>query len=294
MQETVGFIGLGAMGSPMARNLLQAGYTLRVYNRDARKAEPLVQEGAQRVERPADVAERGGIVITMLSNDEALESVTTGTDGFLDNLGEGGVHISMSTVSPTISHVLAQKHAQHQSAYLAAPVFGRPDAAAARKLWICLAGESQAKQRVQPILQAMGQQIFDFGEEPEKANIVKICGNFMIGAAQEAIAEALTLGEKYGIDRSAMQDMYASTLFACSIYQGYGKRIAERSFTPVGFQLGLALKDVNLALDAAEQSHMPMPLASLLHDRMLRAVARGQAQEDWTAMTGLFSEGVGG
>ena len=293
MSEKISFIGLGSMGEPMAHNLLKAGYELRVYNRDARKTEALTSKGAKRSESPANVVEPGGIVITMVANDAALESVTLGEEGILQRLGPGGVHVAMSTVSPAIARKLASIHAQHGCAYVAAPVFGRPEAAAAQKLWIAVAGNAAAKERVRPVLQALGQGIFDFGDEPGKANIVKVCGNFMIGAAMETMAETLALAEKNGIDRSDYINMLAQTIFACPIYQNYGRTIAERKFTPVGFQLQLALKDNNLLLDAAEDAHVPMPFASFTHDRLTTAVAKGWGEKDWAQVTQLVSDDAG-
>jgi 3-hydroxyisobutyrate dehydrogenase-like beta-hydroxyacid dehydrogenase len=229
----------------------------------------------------------------MLANDEAVKSVTLGQNGILDRLGPGGIHISMSTISPALSREMVALHQQHQCTYIAAPVFGRPEAAAAHKLWVCVAGETAAKERVHPVLEALGQGLFDYGAEPEKANIVKICGNFMIAAAMETMGEALALAEKNGISRTEMIDMFGQTLFACAIYQNYGKMIAERSFTPVGFQMQLALKDINLVLDKAEESRAPMPFASLLHDRFLRGVANGQGEADWASLTNLISDDAG-
>lgn len=293
MSEQIGFIGLGNMGRAMAMNLHRAGYQLRVYNRDASKARQFIEAGAHQATKPAEVIEPGSIVITMVANDEALEQVTLGEGGLLERLAPGGIHISMSTVSPDIARQMTELHQQRGCHYIAAPVFGRPEAAAAKKLWICVAGTPEAKQRIQPVLLSMGQQVFDFGEEPEKANIVKVGGNFLIASAMEAIGETLTMAEKHGIDRSQLIDMYSQTMFACPIYQNYGKMIAERRFTPVGFLLQLALKDINLVLDSAEQAQTPMPLASLLHDRLLRGVALGRGESDWVEMTRMISEDAG-
>lgn len=293
MSEQIGFIGLGNMGHAMAMNLHRAGYQLRVYNRDASKAHQFIEVGAHQATKPAEVIEPGSIVITMVANDEALEQVTLGEGGLLERLAPGGIHISMSTVSPDIARQMTELHQQRGCHYIAAPVFGRPEAAAAKKLWICVAGTPEAKQRIQPVLLSMGQQVFDFGEEPEKANIVKVGGNFLIASAMEAIGETLTMAEKHGIDRSQLIDMYSQTMFACPIYQNYGKMIAERRFTPVGFLLQLALKDINLVLDSAEQAQTPMPLASLLHDRLLRGVALGRGESDWVEMTRMISEDAG-
>ncbi len=293
MSEQIGFIGLGNMGHAMAMNLHRAGYQLRIYNRDASKARQFIEAGAHQATKPAEVIEPGSIVITMVANDEALEQVTLGEGGLLERLAPGGIHISMSTVSPDIARQMTELHQQRGCHYIAAPVFGRPEAAAAKKLWICVAGTPEVKQRIQPVLLSMGQQVFDFGEEPAKANIVKVGGNFLIASAMEAIGETLTMAEKHGIDRSQLIDMYSQTMFACPIYQNYGKMIAERRFTPVGFLLQLALKDINLVLDSAEQAQTPMPLASLLHDRLLRGVALGRGESDWVEMTRMISEDAG-
>ena len=284
MSEMIGFIGLGNMGRAMASSLLKAGYTLTVYNRTTSKAQELTAKGAKLAHSPSEAVSPGGIVVTMVSDDAALEEVVM-SHGFLERLGAGGVHLSMSTVSPETARKLAQLHAQHGSAYLAAPVFGRPEAAAEQKLWICLSGPQAAKERVQAILKAMGQGIFDFGEDPGAANIVKLCGNFLILSAMEAMAEALTLAEKSGLDRSAVIDMLTRTMFSAPIYQNYGKMIAEKRHTPAGFRQSLGLKDINLARETAEHTIMPMPFASFLHDRLLAGVAKGRGDMDWSALS---------
>lgn len=293
MSEAIGFVGLGMMGRAMAQSLQREGYELRVYNRDASKTVALVEAGAWRGEHPGDVVEPGGIVITMVAHDAALESVTLGKQGILERLGPNGVHISMSTISPATATRMSELHQQHGCVYLGAPVFGRPEAAAARKLWICLAGENAAKERVRPVLNAMGQGIFDFGAEPAHANLVKVSGNFLIQSAMEAMAETLALAEKNGIDRTAFIDFFGQTLFACRIYQNYGRMIAEKRYTPVGFQMQLALKDNNLVREAAEQSRVPMPLASLNHDRLLTGIARGHGDADWASLGQFVDEAAG-
>jgi len=293
MHETLGFIGLGNMGQPIAANLLHAGYRLRVYNRTAAKAGPLVAQGATLVSHPSETAERGGIVLTMVANDQALEEVCLRVPALPEMLGPGGIHVSMSTISPMTARKLAEQHARHRVAYLAAPVFGRPEAAAARRLWICLSGQQSAKQRVQPILAAVSQGIFDFGEDPGAANVVKLCGNFLIAAAIEALAEALTLAQKCGLDRKQVAEMLGQTLFACPVYQGYGKQIAENSYAPPGFRLSLGLKDIDLVLQTAATGPMPMPLASLLRDRWLAAVANGRENLDWSAAALGVAEDAG-
>lgn len=242
---------------------------------------------------PSDTVERGGIVVTMLSDDHAVESVVFGERGILKPLGPGGIHLSMSTLSPAMARRLAEHHSRHQTAYLAAPVFGRPEAAAGKKLWISLSGPPAAKDRVKPILQALGQGIFDFGQEPGAANVVKLAGNFLLASAIEALAEALTLAEKNGVDRMKLASMLGQTLFACPAYQTYGEAIAQERFQPAGFLLSLGLKDINLVWQAAADSAMPMPLASLLHDRFLSMVAQGRANLDWAAVALGVAEDAG-
>src|SRR5271166_357619 len=205
---TLGFIGLGHMGLPIATNLLKAGYQLRVYNRTKQKAEPVIAAGAKWADSPSGVIEPGGIVFTMLADDAAVESTAVGNPDFLDRFAGGGVHISMSTIAPETARNLAEKHAKKGVAYLAAPVIGRPDRAAAGSLFILLAGESNAKQVVEPLLKNLGQRIFDFGEEPWQANVAKLVVNFNIAAAIECMAEAFTLAEKEGIPRLKMPNCF--------------------------------------------------------------------------------------
>jgi 3-hydroxyisobutyrate dehydrogenase-like beta-hydroxyacid dehydrogenase len=283
MSEMIGFLGLGNMGQAMASSLLKAGYALTVYNRMTSKAEPLLAKGAHLAHQPAQALTTGGIVVSMVANDQALEE-TVMSPGFLERLGSGGIHLSMSTVSPTTSRKLAELHAEHNSTYVAAPVFGRPEAAASQQLWICVAGPHEALERVQPVLKALGRGIFDFGEDPGAANIVKLCGNFMSLAAMEAMAEALTLAEKSGLDRSALIAMLTQTNFSAPVYQNYGKMIAEKRHTPAGLRQSLGLKDINLIREVAEDATMPMPFASLLHDHMLAGIAKGRGEMDWSAL----------
>ena len=282
--ESIGFIGLGKMGSAMAGNLLRAGFTLHVYNRTPEKATALVAQGAKLVRQPCDAAVPGGIVITMLANDRAVEDVIDGDRGFVERLGPEGIHLSMSTVSPRLARRLAEQHGRYGVKYVAAPVFGRPEAAAARKLWICMSGSSMAKQRVCPILDSIGQGTFDFGEEPAAAHVVKLAGNFLLASAIEALAEALVLAEKNGIDRNKLANMLGSTLFACPAYQTYGRTIAQQRFRPAGFTVELGLKDIDLVLQTGADSATPLPLAGLLHDRFLAAVAKGRGELDWSSV----------
>ncbi len=293
MNKTIGFIGLGKMGEPMARNLLRAGYKLRVYNRTSVKAQALAGEGAEVVATLRDVVAPDGVVVSMVANDHALEEVVHGDNGIGKVLGAGGVHISMSTVSPQIAQKLSAFYQKQGASYLAAPVFGRPDAAAAKKLWICMAGDAKSKERARPILEALGQQIFDFGEKPEAANVVKLAGNFLIGSAIEAMAEAFTFAEKNGVSREKVADVFSQTFLACPIYQNFGKVIATQDYQPAGFKLSLGLKDMNLLNSVAATSLTPMPLGNLLQERLLSAMSKGRADMDWTALAIGASEDAG-
>ncbi|GCF09855.1 NAD(P)-dependent oxidoreductase [Dictyobacter arantiisoli] len=269
MSEMIGFIGLGQLGLPMATNLLAAGYPLRVYNRTASKAESLLARGAHLANQPADVVTSGRIVATIVWDDAALESVVM-SDGFLERLGPGGIHLSLSTVLPETAKKLAAIHAQHGCVYIEAPIFGVPEAAVAHQLWIPCAGPREAKERVQPLLQAMGGQgIFDFGEEVGAATLVKLIGNFLISSAGYSMREALLMAEKNGVDPKAVIDMLTSTLFNAPIYRSYGKRIAEKA-TLFG-QSKIPLKDVGLFKKTAQQVASPTPISSLLYDLLSSA-----------------------
>ena len=290
MPETLGFIGLGNMGAPIAANLLNAGYALRVYNRTAAKAKPLVEKGATLVPKPADVAQPGGIVLTMVADDRALEDLCLASGSFVERLGPGGIHVSLSTISPATARALAERHAKHQVAYVASPVFGRPDAAAAKRLSVCTSGPPAARQRAEPIQNAIGQGLFDFGEDPGAANVVKLCGNFMVAATVETLAEILTLAEKSGVSKKAVAEMIGKF---SPLHAGYANQIAEQRFEPAGFRLVLGLKDVNLILQMAAASTTPLPLGSLLHDRWVSAVAKGRGDLDWSAIALNVSEDAG-
>jgi len=293
MPENIGFIGLGNMGEPMAENLLAAGFPVRVYNRTSSKASALQTKGAVVATTAADAAMPGGIVFTMVSDDRALDELCGAQPSFVECLGRGGIHVSLSTIAPATSKRLAEQHRQHGVDYVDAPVFGRPEAAKAARLWICASGPSEARERIRPLLAAMGQKTFDFGEEVGTANVVKLCGNFMIASAVEAMGEAFTLAEKNGADPAALAEMLTGTLFACPIYQNYSKLIVGGKFEPAGFRMALGLKDVDLALQTASASEMPMPLASLLRDRFLASLAKGRKDFDWTAISLDVAENAG-
>ncbi|HEY6465892.1 MAG TPA: NAD(P)-dependent oxidoreductase [Candidatus Acidoferrales bacterium] len=293
MSENIGFIGLGGMGEPMAANLLAAGNKLKVYNRTASKGEGLKAKGAAIAATAAEVATPGGIVFTMVADDRVLDEVCSAQPSFVEKLGKGGAHVSLSTIAPSTSRRLAAGHRKYGVDFIAAPVFGRPEAAAAAKLWICSSGPVAARKRIEPLLASLGQRVFDFGDDVAAANVVKLCGNFMIAGALEAMAEAFTLAEKNGVEAAAVAEMLGTTLFACPIYQGYSKLIIAGAFENAKFRLALGLKDVNLALQTAAESEMPMPLASLVRDRLLASMAKGRKDWDWTAIALDVAENAG-
>lgn len=278
----VGFIGLGAMGSAMASNLLAAGHTLTVWNRSLAATEPLASLGA-RVAKTADRAVQGEVLCSMLANDQAVREVFL-DGGLLDAMDRGTVHVNHATISVALAQELAAQHEQRGLEYVAAPVFGRPDMAAAAKLNILVAGRPGAIERVRPLLEAMGSKVWPMGEAPERANVAKIAGNFMLAAAIESMAEATVLTRAYGVSAADFLEVMTNTLFASPAYQGYGKLIAEQRFKPAGFALPLGYKDVGLALAAGDAQRVPLPFAGVLRDAMLEALAAGDAELDWSAL----------
>ncbi len=292
MKETVGLIGTGNMGAPIARRLLDAGHDVLVYNRTPERADALIAAGARRAATPAEAAPVGGIVLSIVADDHALDSICSGDDGILSRLG-GGVHVSMSTIGAATARTMEKRHADAGGVYLCAPVFGRPPVAAAGKLWIALSGPEAAKARVAPVLAAFTAGIKDFGSAPGAANVAKLANNFLIGSAIESMAEACALVEKNGVDRSAFIDLITSALFDCPVYRGYGNAVAERRFEPAGFRLVLGLKDIDLVLAAAAARHVPMPAASLVRDRLLSALAAGRSEQDWAALDAAVSAAAG-
>ena len=288
----IGFVGLGQMGSAMALNLVKAGHEVTVYNRSRDKAEALAGEGAKVA---ATVAEAcgGAAVFTMLANDEALSAVAHGDNGLLASLGKDAVHISASTISVSLSERLTNEHAAAGQRFVSAPVFGRPEAAAAAKLFVTAAGEPSAIKAVTPLFEAIGQRTFILGEEPKAANLVKLSGNFLIAAVIESLGEAMALVEKGGVDRHQYLELLTSTLFNAPVYKTYGGLIADRKFKPAGFAALLGQKDIRLALAAGEALNVPLPLASLLRDRFLTLLAHGGEDLDWSAVGALAAKDAG-
>jgi 3-hydroxyisobutyrate dehydrogenase-like beta-hydroxyacid dehydrogenase len=288
----VGFVGLGNMGLGMAASLLKAGHDMMVYNRTPDKAKPLVEKGARKAASVTD-ASKGDVVITMLADDCALESVVLGDAGILANLTEGAIHVSASTISVALADKLTVEHAKCGQRFVSAPVFGRPEAAAAAKLFIVVAGAADAVDTCVPLFEAMGQKTFRFGEKPSNANLVKISGNFMISSTIEMLSEAMALVEKGGLDQHQYLEFLTSTLFNAPIYKTYGTLIVDKKFKPAGFAAPLGLKDARLALAAGESLRVPLPLANLVRDRFLRLLARGDETIDWSAISMLAAEDAG-
>jgi 3-hydroxyisobutyrate dehydrogenase-like beta-hydroxyacid dehydrogenase len=288
----VGFIGLGRMGAAMAGSLLQAGHEVTVYNRTPGKAQGLIDRGARRAARVADAC-RGDAVITMLADDDAVADVVFGETGVLQNLARGTVHVSMSTISVALCERLADVHATAGQRFVAAPVFGRPDVAARGKLLIVAAGSPEALAACAPLFDALGQRAIRIGELPQTANLVKLSGNFLIASVLEALGEAMALVRKAGIDPHRYYDLLTSTLFTGPVFTNYGGLIADGKYQPAGFAAPLGEKDLRLALAVAERLRVPMPLASLVHDRLQTLIARGGEQLDWSAVGQLAAQDAG-
>lgn len=278
----VGFIGLGAMGSAMASNLIAAGHHVTVWNRSEAAAEKLASLGAKVASTP-DRAAQGDVLHSMLANDQAVRDVFF-DGGLLDAMDPGTVHVNHATISVALARQLAEEHASRGLGYVAAPVFGRPDVAAAGKLNMLVAGAPGAIEKARPLLETLAAKLWPMGESPERANVVKLAGNFMIVSAIESLAEASVLARAYGVDAADFIELMTSTLFASPVYQIYGKAIAEQRFTPPGFALPLGLKDVMLAQDAAHAERVPMPLAGVLRDSLLEALADGAEDMDLAAL----------
>ncbi|NML63933.1 NAD(P)-dependent oxidoreductase [Hymenobacter sp. RP-2-7] len=290
----ISFLGLGSMGAAMATNLLKAGFPLTVYNRTAAKAEPLRQLGATVAASPAEAVRTADLVFTMVTNDQALEEITTGPDGILSTLPLGAIHASCSTVAPDTNRRLAEAHRAHGSFLVASPVFGKPDVAAAGKLWVGSSGATaEVRAQLTPAQAAIGQGIHDFGDDPGAASVAKLCGNFLLGTVIEGMAEALTLAEKCGLDRVGFYEMLTSTLFNNPIYKSYGKLIAEQHYQPVGAPPAIIRKDMNLVVQEAYKNDMPMPFANIIRDRLTATVALGEPDVDWASFAQRVSDDAG-
>lgn len=285
-------IGLGRMGSGIAKSLLRAGHRVTVYNRTRERAEALLAIGASVAASVAEAC-RGEVVFTMVADDAALESLVFSEGGILASLPRHAVHVSLSTISVALSDKLSAAHAKAGQGYLAAPVFGRPEAAEAGRLAVVAAGPAFLIQKCKPLFEAMGPKLMVAGERPSLANVVKLSGNFLIASVLESLSEALAFARKSGVDAGALMDFLTATLFNAPVYKTYGELIVQGKHEPAGFLLPLGLKDVRLVLQAAEAANVPMPIASVVRDRFITAMARGNQDKDWSVIGRVAAEDAG-
>jgi 3-hydroxyisobutyrate dehydrogenase-like beta-hydroxyacid dehydrogenase len=288
-----GFIGLGSLGTPIAINLLDSGHQLYVYNRTIAKAQPLEAKGAIVCDTVATLAKECDIIFTMVADDAALKDITTGPEGLLQHLKPGSQHISMSTILAQTAGELAALHQEKGQHYLSSPVFGRPEAAAARKLNFVVSGPKELREKATPLLQqAGGAGVWDFGDDILAANTIKLCGNFLIATALEAIGESAMLAKQSGVDAHKMWDFFSQTIFNAPIYQNYSKIILNQQFEPAAFTAKLGLKDLNLVLAQGAAAKQPMPMAELLQGHLISLVNSGKGAIDWSAVSlGVKNDG---
>jgi len=276
----VGFIGLGTMGSRIAETLVRAGHQVRVWNRSRPAVDALARLGARPV-ATAREAFSGDAVFSMLADDDAIREVIV---PLLDGAPTGLVHVNMSTIAIASARELEMQHAARQLAYVAAPVFGRPELAAAGKLNVVVAGDDAAIARVEPLLEAIGERVWRMGSQAERANVVKLAGNVMLGAAVQAMAEASAMALHNDVAPADLLNVLTNGVFTAPAYKLYGALIAHESYDPPGFRVSLLLKDIRLALAAADVTAVPMPLADVVHDALLDAVAHGDGDRDVAAL----------
>lgn len=290
---TVAFLGLGGMGAAMATNLVKGGQEVVVWNRSPARTEPLVAAGAKAAATPAQAVRDATVAISMLADDAALFAVLEGDDGLLAGLPRGALHVSMSTIAVATAERVAAQHQERGQRYLSAPVFGRPDAAAAAKLFIVAAGAGADIDAAAPLFDLMGQKLFRIGDEPAHANLVKLCGNFTILAAIEAMAEAMALAAKAGVPKAKLYEVFTGTLFDAPVYRNYGKLIVDGSYRPAGFKAPLGLKDMRLAGESAERHRVPMPLLSLLRNHLVQTIAQEGEDIDWSGIGATVARNAG-
>ena len=280
----VGFIGLGRMGQGMARRVLDAGHALSVYNRSPEKAKDLGDAGATVVDSIGAAAADRDVVITMVTDDTALDAILFDDGGLIGTLPAGKIHLAMGTNSVDKTRAVAAAHSDAGQVFVAAPVLGRPDRAAAGELGIMPAGPADAVAEVQPLLDAMGRRIFPAGEAPEAAAALKIAHNFVLGCAIEVMGEGMSLVRKYGVEPLVFHQVLTEGIFGAPAYQIYGDIIVREAYDDVGFTTLIGLKDCNLALAAAEAAAMPLPSANVWRDRLLGAIAHGDGERDWAVV----------
>ena len=292
----IGFIGLGAMGAAIATNLVESGHEVHVFNRSTSRAEPLRELGAAVARSAAEAAHSADVVFSMVADDAALQTVTFGEAGIAAGLKPGALHVSMSTIGVATAQELTAKHREAGWGFVAATVFGRPDAAAARKLFIMAAGASEHLGVALPLLEQLGQSVGIVGADPAQACLVKLIGNFMLSAIIETLGEACAVATKAGMDPMHLVELLTSANFNAPPYKIYGALIAAQRFQPAGFSLPLGQKDNRLMLAAADALGVALPLASLVHDRFLALRSQGiGAEHDWSALAlgALCDAGLG-
>jgi 3-hydroxyisobutyrate dehydrogenase-like beta-hydroxyacid dehydrogenase len=292
----IGFVGLGHMGTAMAVNLAAAGRRVLAYVRRPDRIGELEALGLRPTTDIGDLLDCE-LVISMLPDDAAVREVVFGRsdddlDGLAAGLMPGAIHLSMSTISTAAASLLASEHARHGQGYVAAPVFGNPDAAKARQLFIVAAGASMDVERCRPILDALGQRTFVIGADPQDANLVKLLGNMMSATALEMLGEVVAVIRKRGLDPRPFIELMTSTMFGGRAHRIYGDKIASQDYA-AGFVLPLVLKDVRLALAEAEKAGVPMPSVSVVRDRLITGIARGYGELDWTALGLIAAEDAG-
>ena len=288
----IGFIGLGKMGLPVAENILNAGHDLSVYNRTAAKADPLKDAGASVASNPAEAA-AGDVVFTMPFSDDHMDEVMFGDGGILAAMKPGAIHVCMSTLSVVTADRITQAHTDAGHGYVAAPVMGRPEMAAAAKLFVLAAGNAKTIETVQPIFDVIGQRTFVLGDRPSQSNLIKLCLNFMAASAINSMGESMALARKCGIEPDAYLEVFTGTIFPGVVYQTYGKIIADENYDSPGADLDLGIKDVGQLIEAATAQTVPMPIASVLHNNFVMAKARGNADKDWAVVAKLMAENAG-
>lgn len=293
MEIRVGFIGLGQMGLPMAENILKKKFPLSVYNRTKEKATSLLEQGAFWATSPAELASQCDILISMVANDGALDEIVRGKSGILHSCKKSLVHVSMSTVSPSLSASLEKEHQEKNISFLAAPVSGRPERAKTGSLWIFLAGNAQAKKIATPVLETMSQQIYDLGENTSHASLFKLCNNFMLLGLIETFSEAATMLDKNGFPPEKAAEIWGSSLFDSIAFHTYAPLICKRNFENGNFALNLGLKDMRLLQACADQSQVSMSLLSNLHEKLLASMNKGRENFDWSAITLVTRELAG-
>jgi 3-hydroxyisobutyrate dehydrogenase-like beta-hydroxyacid dehydrogenase len=289
----IGVVGLGPMGSRMAMRLLDAGHSVSVWNRTGGKADALVERGAMEADTPAEACDQAGLVLTMVANDAAMRAVVLGEDGVADGLGREAVHIACSTMSVALAREMEAAHGKRGQGFVSATVLGRPPAVEAGQLFVMLAGAEAARGKAMPALEALGQRVFVVGDEAWKANLVKLCANFMIFSTIEQLSEVFAVSEKAGVPAETVFEVLSNSFCSAPIHKNYGRLILDGVFSPPGGPMVLGKKDNDLFLEAGEMFGAALPMASLIRDRFITSMARGDGELDFAALSRRAREDAG-